>query len=72
MKSARSGLEHRVERFDLEFVASKDLGLQSVFQRSHGDYEKSEWERIENLETRCIRSLWHQTERERRRLMWKV
>lgn len=72
MKSARSGLEYRIERFDLEFAASKDLGLQSVFLRSHRDYEKSEWERIENLETRCIRSLWHQTERESRRLMWKV
>lgn len=64
MKSPRSGLKRRAERFDLEFAASKDPRLQSVFQRSLSVYEESEWERTENLETRCIRSLWHQTERE--------
>lgn len=41
MKSARRGLEHDAERFDLESAAREVLGVRSVFQKSH------QWERIE-------------------------
>lgn len=70
IKSACRGLERCAERFDLEFAARKDPGLQSVFQRALSVYEKVRRERTENLETRCIRSLWHQTES--RKLMRRV